>query len=308
MTAALRPDPGGGVRPACDPRLPASFRRWVLGQLPVAGPGGELAALEPGGSSGQARQAAAVGWLVSVACLVLLISDPGSLGRLGWLVAAAVAAVAAVTIRYQASRRDLRRCRRWVIFPETLDETCRALLGRTQAAIDTIMGSYVRAAGLLGNPVNDTGLREHEWEIAGKLREITSFRLLLARNTPSDRAGPMTSDVLGAHRHAIDLALEAATARVVALESYGWQLAAADDADRDWRQALKLSELNDRYLDLVARTAADEYAAVEIAGLTVQLTAAATARTDRLREADLAATVLALPAGVADGSSVRHIA
>jgi hypothetical protein len=48
-------------------------------------------------------------------------------------------------------------------------------------------------------------------------------------------------------------------------------------------------------LDLVARTASDDYAAGEIADLTGQLAAAAKARDDRLREADLAASALVLP-------------
>jgi len=307
-----RPGAGGDVRPACDPRMPVSFRRWALGQRPVFGPRGELTALVPGGSSGPARQVAVAAWLVSAACLILLVTEPASLGRLGWLAAAVATAMAAAAIRFQSSRRALRQCRRAVIFPESVDETCRALLGRTQGAIDAIMCSYVRAAGLLDNPVHDMELRQHEWEIAGKLREITSFRALLERNTPGGRAGPMTSDVLGAQRHAIELAAEAATARVVALESYAWQVAAADDADRDWRQAVKLSELNDRYLDLVARTASDEYAAGEMMRLTGQLAVAARARNDRLHEADLAATVLALPASphgsVAGGSPARRSA
>jgi hypothetical protein len=67
-----------------------------------------------------------------------------------------------------------------VIFPESLDATCRALLRRGQSAIDTIARSEVRAAGLLGNPIDDATLRQHEWEIAVKLREITSLRAMLA--------------------------------------------------------------------------------------------------------------------------------
>jgi hypothetical protein len=97
------------------------------------------------------------------------------------------------------------------------------------------------------------------------------------------------------HQRAIELAQEATTARVVALEHYAEQITAADDADRDWQQAVKLSKFNDKYLDLVARTASDEYAIGEIAGLTRQLAVAAKARHDRLHEADLAAHVLTLP-------------
>src|SRR5208282_1699396 len=158
-----------------------------------------------------------------------------------------------------------------------------------------ILGSHVRAAGLLGNPVDDTLLRQHEWEIASKLREITTLRALHAANTAGNPAGPMTADVLRAQQQAIEVAQEATTVRILALERYASQITAADDADRDWQQATRLSKLNDRYLDLVAHTASDDYATAEITGLTQQLAIAARARTDRLHDADLTASVLILP-------------
>jgi hypothetical protein len=210
--------------------------------------------------------------------------------------AAAAAVIAAATIQRRSRRHDLRLCRTKVIFPGNLDETCRTLLARGQRAIAAIAGSEVRAAGLLAKPVHDAVLGQHEWEIAGKLREITSLRALLAQNTPGTPAGPMTTDVLSAQRRAIELAQQATAARIAALERYARQITAADDADRDWQQAVKLSSLNDRYLDLIARTASDQYAAGQIADLTEQLAAAAQARNARLHDADLAAEVLALPA------------
>jgi hypothetical protein len=107
--------------------------------------------------------------------------------------------------------------------------------------------------------------------------------------------GPMTSDVLRAQRRALELAQDGTTTRVLALERYADQIIGADDAERDWQQARRLSEHNDKYLDLVARTAADDYATAEMAGLTEQLTLAARTRRDRLHEADLAARALVLP-------------
>jgi hypothetical protein len=285
----------GRAMPAVDPRMPASFRRWALGQRPSFGSRGNLMVLTPGGSSGGVRPAAACCWLLTVACLVVAFAGPMSIGWAGWLAAAVATAVSAVAIQHRSSRRDLRLCRSAVIFPESLDEPCRALLRRGQSAIAAILGSQVRAAGLLGNPVDDEALRQHEWEIAGKLREITSLRALLAANTPGTPAGPMTTDVLRAQQRAVELAQEATTTRILALERYATQIAAADDADRDWQLATRLAKLNDRYLDLVARSASDDYAAGEIAGLTEQLAAAARTRNDRLHDADLAASVLVLP-------------
>ena len=51
---------------------------------------------------------------------------------------------------------------------------------------------------------------------------------------------------------------------------------------RDLHDALRISNLNDSYLDLVARTAADEHAVAEISGLTDQATAAAQAVRDSI--------------------------
>jgi hypothetical protein len=281
--------------PACDPDLPASFRRWALRQRPLLDAQGNLAAITPGGSSRGARPSAIWCWLLTAACIALLFADPLSGGMAGWLAAAAAAAVSAVTIQHRSSYRDLRLCRSKVIFPESLDETCQELLRRAQSVIASIRGSRVLSAGLLENPVDDALLYQHEWEIACQLREITSLRALLAANTPGSPAGPMTADVLGAQQRAIEIAQEATTWRIIALERYARQVIAADAADRDWEQATTLSYLNDKYLDLVARTASDDYGAAEITRLTEQLSAAAKARNDRLRDADLAASELVLP-------------
>jgi hypothetical protein len=70
-----------------------------------------------------------------------------------------------------------------VVFPENLDDPGRVLLGRAQGAISTVLGSRVRAAGLLGHPVDDALLSEREWEIASKLREIAALRTLHQANT-----------------------------------------------------------------------------------------------------------------------------
>jgi hypothetical protein len=55
-----------------------------------------------------------------------------------------------------------------------------------------------------------------------------------------------------------------------------------------------VSGANDRYLDLVARTAADEHAIEEINSLTEQASIAQQAFQDRLHEVTLAAEALTL--------------
>ena len=83
--------------------------------------------------------------------------------------------------------------------------------------------------------------------------------------------------------------------RVTALERYAAQVSAARTAYRDWQDALRVSHLNDKYLDLVARTAADEQAIVEISGLAEQAAAAAQAFRDSVQHVSLAAAALVLP-------------
>ena len=70
---------------------------------------------------------------------------------------------------------------------------------------------------------------------------------------------------------------------------------AARSAFQDWQDALRISNLNDKYLDLVARTAADEHAVSEISGLTAQAAAAAQAVRESMRQVSLAAAALVLP-------------
>jgi hypothetical protein len=281
--------------PVCDPEMPLSFRTWAVTQRPIFSARGELAALIPGGSSGRVRPVTVVCWLLAGVCMIALSLNPLTVSRYGCVAADAVAAITAVVMQHRSRCRDLRLCRRMVIFAENLDEPCGNLLTRTQAALGTILGSQVRAAGLLLNDVPERVLREHEWQIASRLGEITDRRSLLGENTPSAPPGPMTSHVLAALQQAVELAQQAVAARVAALERYARQVAVADNADRDWRQAVELSKLNDRFLDLIARTTADEYATCQLAGLTEQLATATAARNDRLHEADLAAEVLVLP-------------
>lgn len=108
--------------------------------------------------------------------------------------------------------------------------------------------------------------------------------------------GPMTVAVLDSQRQALTLAKGATTSRISALERYASELHMADDAERDWQTALKASSRNDQYLDLVARTAADEHAVSELQGLTEQAAAAAEAFREHLYQASLAAEALVFPA------------
>jgi hypothetical protein len=198
------------------------------------------------------------------------------------------------------------RARRWlrerglarqpgrVIYPYDLDPGGRRLLARAQNAIEVILGSDVRDAGLL--EADEPALRRHEWEIAS-----TACRLRAAREltTTDAEPGSMTAAVLDAQRHALAIAHDAAASRVTALERYADQVTAADAARRDWHTALRQAGLNDMYLDLVARTTADELAVAEIDELRARAAVTVQVLRDSLREASQAAEVLALPPAAA---------
>jgi hypothetical protein len=105
----------------------------------------------------------------------------------------------------------------------------------------------------------------------------------------------MTTAVLVSQNRAISIARDATTARVLALELLAAQVAVAEAARRDWETAHRMTANNDKYLDLVARTAADQHATAEITGLAEQAAQAAQTFRDTLQRATLAAEALTLP-------------
>jgi hypothetical protein len=186
------------------------------------------------------------------------------------------------------------RLRDQVVSPLALELECRKLMRRAQRAIAVVVSSGVYARDLRG-AVGERVLRQHEWEIAVALREITELLLDLVSSAGGGTAGPMTATVLVSQNRAISMARDATTARVLALELLAAQVAAAEAARQDWEGAHQAAAKNDKYLDLVARTAADQYAAAEIAGMAERAAEASQALRETLQRAILAAEALALP-------------
>jgi hypothetical protein len=186
------------------------------------------------------------------------------------------------------------RYRDRVVSPLALERECRMLLQRAQFAIATIVTSKVFAGDLRGT-MEEPVLRRHEWEIAVALREITELLLDLVSSSAGGRAGPMTAAVLVSQNRAISIARDATTSRVLALELLAAQVAAAEAARRDWETAHRMAAYNDKYLDLVARTAADQHATVEITDLAEQAAQAGQAFRENLQRATVAAEALVLP-------------
>jgi hypothetical protein len=189
---------------------------------------------------------------------------------------------------YQLRQRDQ------VVVPSALDRMSRELLIRAQIAISSALDSAADDALESPGIVTELTLRWHEWQIAIALRDITDLRAEYEFNAAAS-AGPMTDSVLAPQHRALRLAQDTIESRVTALERYAAEVLAARSAFRDWHDALRISNLNDRYLDLVAHTEADKLAISEIGGLTDQAAAAAQAVRASVKQVSLAAAALALP-------------
>lgn len=189
---------------------------------------------------------------------------------------------------YQLRHRDQ------IVSPSALDRESRELLIRAQTALDSALDSAADDAVEPPDMVAEPALRWHEWQIAIALRDITDLRAEHEYNAAAS-AGPLTDSVLGPQQRALQLAQAAIESRVTALEHYATEVLAARSAFRDLHDALRISNLNDSYLALVAHTAADEHAVTEISGLTEEATAAAQAVRESMRQVGLAAAALALP-------------
>lgn len=185
------------------------------------------------------------------------------------------------------------RDRDHIVVPSSLDQQSRELLLRAQKAIAVaIDGEAAIAAGRDG-VVPESMLPRHEWEIAVALRDITDLRAEHGLNAAAS-VGPMTDAVLKSQQGALEQAHQAIAARVSELERYADCVSAAERAYQDWQDALRVSHMNDKYLDLVARTAADEHAVAEISGMT-ERAATAHAFEQAVQQLNLAASALELP-------------
>ncbi len=189
---------------------------------------------------------------------------------------------------YQLRHRDE------IVAPSALDRVSRELVIRAQTAITSALDSVLDDAVPSADILTEATLRWHEWEIAVALRDITDLRAEHEFNAAAS-AGPLTDSVLGPQQRALQLAHEAIASRVSALERYAAEVLKACAAFHDLEDALRISDLNDRYLDLIARTAADEHAVTEISGLTDQASAAAQAVRESMHQVGLAAAALAQP-------------
>ncbi len=258
-------------------------------------------------ASGAGRALIAVGAISLVLSIVVEIASGGMAWWIVGSIACVVAGIGAVAIADGARHRRAQARQgappavdpARIISPFELDPACRGLLERAREAVRQVLASEVYQLDFLDKAAGEATLQAHEWEIASLLRDITGLRAEHAGSAP---VGPMTAAVLDSHKRALALAQDATESRVSALERYATQVRLADVARTDWETAKRVSGLNDRYLDLVARTAADPLAIEEIAGLTEQAAQAARVFQESLAEATTAGLALVLPAEIPDST------
>ena len=149
------------------------------------------------------------------------------------------------------------------------DPPARLLLRRAHEAIGAVTSSEICRAGVLDRAAVSTALAAQESDITAALRDQARICARRAELTPFS-AGPMTTAVSASQIEAARLAESSIAGRVEALERYAAEVAAADAAYRDWRQAVRLAELHSQHLDMVARTAADEHGIAQIETMSQQ--------------------------------------
>lgn len=287
---ASGPD-GGQVAPVVDPGLPPEAREQVTREI-------ARASSEAGETSVGCGFMLTVGGVIAV--LVLRIAAGLSWW---WMLAAAVPLALGIVVISALGGRQVAAGDSRVIQTVDLDKASRRLMLRTQKAIRVMLEPRDYAGNSLDQVITEPTLRRHEWEIAASLREISKLRAEHGAATGDGPPGPMTAAVLEAQRRALTLAADSVIARIGKLELCAAELEQADAADRDWRAATQASGHNDQYLDLVARTAADELAVAEISDLTEHAAAAVQVFRDHLEQAQLAAQALVLPPVTSDNDA-----
>jgi len=268
------------VRPVVDPALALRTQWWVRRLIARRARPAERLAVEFAGP------------LALVICLIGALVN-GLAGS--WLSAAAVSAIATFAAHREIPSGGLHRHRGRFVDPAELDTACWRPLHAAQRAIDVVLRSLVYRDGLLEHAARAADLRRHEWEIATRLREITWLRGEYTRSMSAGVPGPQTAAVLSAHLRAITIAETAIGRRVGELKRYAGEAMAADAALRDWQTAEQVARRNDRYLDLVARTEADEHAIAEITRLTERAIRTRDAFQASLDQAAVAAQPLVFP-------------
>lgn len=229
------PPPGPPWRPAPRPRDSARF--WTAGGW-IAG-GGAL------GCVGFLALAALLGSasLMALGFVMMVVAGvAGGAGLLGSVMAGdGTPALPTAYDHHRAGYALADSLRDWFVDPDLLDGPARALLGRAQRAVDSVLASSLHDQGLLLDTVrNRVVLSDVEWSIADRLREHTRTRRTIEGiATPGEHSRRAAERA----REVLDEDVARVRDRVHVLEDYADKVSAAELSAYDRRAAARLDAL-----------------------------------------------------------------
>lgn len=140
-----------------------------------------------------------------------------------------------------------------------LDYPCQRLLRRAQDAAEAILNSKVHKAGLIDSVENQVSLPEEIWQIAHRLRQLSSMHAEQGRLIPRELP-PGLEDAFKPYTSALDTAWSSLSHRVRHLEKYAKQVLKADKVFHAHRRLEALAAKTPEYQQLLADTVRDELA------------------------------------------------
>ncbi|MCF6474542.1 hypothetical protein FAF44_40100 [Nonomuraea sp. MG754425] len=173
---------------------------------------------------------------------------------------------------HRATRRRLHLAREHAnqyVLPEDLDYPCQQLLRRAQNAVEVIMRSSVHKAGLIDSIDNQVSLPEEVWQIAQRLRKLSSMHAEQGRIIPRELP-PGMEEAFTPYTKALDAAWTSLSQRVRHLEKYAKQVLKADKAYHAHLRLEKLAAKTPEYQQLIAETVRDDLAHERILELSDQ--------------------------------------
>ncbi|MEU6779570.1 hypothetical protein ABZ912_10235 [Nonomuraea angiospora] len=163
---------------------------------------------------------------------------------------------------YRSTRRRIRSAQvhaNRFILPEDLDYPCQRLLRRAQNAVEAIMASRVHRDGLIDTIDNRVSLPEEVWQIAQRLRKLSSMHAEHGKIVPRELP-PGMEDAFKPYTTALDAAWTSLSHRVRHLEKYAKQVVKADKVYHAHRRLEALAAKTPEYQQLIADTVRDELA------------------------------------------------
>ncbi|NRQ36774.1 hypothetical protein HII36_33795 [Nonomuraea sp. NN258] len=155
------------------------------------------------------------------------------------------------------------------ILPEDLDYPCQRLLRRAQDAVDSVLRSKVHQAGLIDTIGNQVSLPEEVWNVAQRLRRLSSMHAEQGKLIPRDLPPGMEA-AFKPYTTALDAAWTSLSERVRHLEQYAKQVIKADKVYHAHQKLEALAAKTPDYQRLIADTVRDELAHAHIRELADQ--------------------------------------